>query len=105
MEGRYVLRRRGRRIALEYVAGRVRVKYTACSAEYEYYVRAVAGELSDLVTVMRTYVAMRVLPYVENKAALVDLVREMPDGDVLFWYRAFLNYDMKAISAFKRLYF
>lgn len=105
MEGRYMLQRRGRRISLEYAAGKERVRYATCSADYEHYVRAVAGDLNDLITVMRTYLVIRMLPYVENKAELVDLVREMPDGDVLFWYRALLNYDKRAISAFKRLYF
>ena len=102
---RYVLVKRGNRLVLEYSLDRVRVRYASCNINYEPYIKLLAKDLNDIIQVMRIYIAMKLIPYAKGgEAYLIDLIREMPDYEVLFWYVKLSKFNRKAISAFKKLY-
>lgn len=101
----YVVARRGGRLVLEYVSGNHRDRYATCSAKYEPYIRLVARDLTDIANVMRTFIAMKILPFVGGREArAIDVIRDMDDFEALFWYIKLLNRGAKAAAAFRRLY-
>jgi len=102
---KYTLAKKGRRIYLAYVYDSKKEVYASVSDKYEEFVRLIAksNEIYDIMTVMRLFVLMRVLPRVKDVIKAVDVVRDMRDFEVLFWYVKF-NKASSAIKAFKTLY-
>jgi len=105
MEGKYALVKKRGRVYLVYVHGGKTYPYASVHERYWEFVRLVAGndEIHDIVTVMRVFVLMRVLPRVKDVIKAVDVVRDMRDFEALFWYVKF-NKASSAIKAFKTLY-
>jgi len=106
MEGKYVLIKKRGRIYLAYVHGGKIHAYTSVHERYWEFVRLVAGgdEIYDIITVMRIFVLMKILPRVRDAVRATDVVREMRDFEVLFWYVKLARVPAAAVNAFKALY-
>lgn len=104
----YRIRRVSDRLILEYVSEGSVIRYASCNKYLEPYVRLLtsgSNELADLLRVMKVYIAMKVLPYCKGREDLIiDVIREMSESEVLFWYIKLSKFGRKAVSAFKKLY-
>jgi len=102
---RYALVRKGRRIYLAYVYDGKKESYASVSDKYEEFIRLIAksDDIYDIMTVMRLYILMKILPRVKDVVKATDVVRNLRDFEVLFWYVKF-NKASSAIKAFKTLY-
>jgi len=105
MGSKYALIKRGRRIYLAYLHNGRAYTYASVDERHGELIRLVArgDEIHDIMTVMRTFILMRILPRVKDAVRAVDVVRELRDFEVLFWYVKFTK-SRTAVRAFKVLY-
>jgi len=106
MEGKYALVKKRGRIYLAYVHDGKTYPYASVHEKYREFVRLVAGgdEIYDIITFMRTFILMRILPRVKDVVRATDVIRDMRDFEVLFWYVKFVKMPNRAVRAFKVLY-
>jgi len=106
MEEKYALVKKRKRVYLAYLNnGKVYI-YASVNERYWEFVRLVArgDEIYDIMTVMRVFILMKVLPRVKDVVEATDVVRNMRDFEVLFWYVKFAKMPNQAAKAFKALY-
>jgi len=90
---------------LAYVHNGKAYPYVSVHERYGEFVRLIArgDEIYDIMTVMRVYIIMKLLPRVRDVISAVDVVRYLRDFEVLFWYVKF-SQTRTAVKAFKALY-
>jgi len=106
MEGKYVLIKRGKRIYLSYFNNGKTYTYASVHERHREFIHLITrgNEIYDIITVMRTYILMKMLPRVKDVVRATDVVRDLRDFEVLFWYVKFAKTPNRAIKAFKALY-
>jgi len=105
MEAKYALIKRRGRIYLVYIHDGKSYPYASVHERYGDFVRLVArgDEMYDIMTVMRVFILMKVLPRVRDVIRAVDVIRDMRDFETLFWYVK-ISKTQSAVKAFKTLY-
>jgi len=105
MEGKYVLIKKRGRIYLAYLHNGRAYTYTSVHERYLEFIRLIThkDEIYDIMTVMRVFILMKVLPRIRDVIRAVDVIRDMRDFEVLFWYVK-ISKTQSAIKAFKTLY-
>jgi len=105
MVGKYVLVKKRGRIYLAYLHDGKAYTYASAHERYWEFIRLIASkdEIYDVMTVMRLFVLIKVLPRVKDVVRATDVVRDLRDFEVLFWFVKF-NKAPSAIKAFKTLY-
>lgn len=101
--------RNGKAILVEVRKGRT-YKVASFSADgMKWWLEAVGTEeigdsWHDRSTASKAYVFARVYPHTKNPHRLAEAIREMGEFEAMYWRYAILQFGMKAVAAFKKLF-